>query len=263
MALDRGAPIKIFASAGEVRLVGWDRDSLAFDASVPRSETFTFLGDSHGAKFGVFANGREGAAAPAFLTAYVPRASRVSVKSASASIDGADVSGFFYTVTGPIRLRGSAREIDAQSLAGAVSIVATVPWIRARTANGSLTLRGTVEDVGLATVTGNVDIDAGSVVRLQVQTVDGRVEIAPFAVLPALVDVDTHSGAIGLTLPRTPETGYSVVAQSVRGTIDTSLIATFAGRRGSAFLLRLGRERDSVPKIRLTTFDGPIRVRAR
>ena len=137
-SLQATAAVKIFNPAGSVRLVGWDRDSIVVRGRVARAQRFFFAGSDSGVKLGI--DDTIGGDSPASeLVIYLPRTSRISIKSASADITGTDVSGWFASVTGSIRLAGRATSIEAETMDGNIDLNVVTPWVRSRTGNGSLT----------------------------------------------------------------------------------------------------------------------------
>jgi hypothetical protein len=161
MALDPDASIKAFIPAGSVRVIGWDRDSLVVTGTVAKGARFSFGGGRRGVKFEV-GNGSNGGrrddAPLSRLTVYLPRGSQLSLKSASADIDGTDVSGWFYTVGGRITLRGVASAIEAEAMGGDVTLAVSAPWVRARTGSGAIRLGGRVQDAAASSISGRVEI---------------------------------------------------------------------------------------------------------
>ena len=114
-ALQPTAAFKIWVPAGQVRLIAWDRDSILVRGHVPKSENFYFSGNFAGMKLGVEQNSPRGKAGQSNIVAYVPRRGKFNVKTVTASIDGAGVSGWFYSVSGPIHLSGSATSVEVAS----------------------------------------------------------------------------------------------------------------------------------------------------
>src|SRR5215472_16464505 len=83
-------PLKIYGVAGSVRLVGWDRDSIVV-TSRTRSPKFFFVNDPRGIKTGdvQFSLGVDEAhagadPAPFHFVVYLPKQSRVAVRTTSA-----------------------------------------------------------------------------------------------------------------------------------------------------------------------------------
>src|SRR5215207_6200993 len=88
------AAFKIWIPDGEIRMVGWDRDSLLVRGRVARGDQFFVGGDSTGMKLGVEHPYSDGSGGKSAIVVYLPRQSRVSVKTVTTKIDAANVSGW-------------------------------------------------------------------------------------------------------------------------------------------------------------------------
>ena len=251
------ASFKIWNSAGSVRLVAWDRDSLVIRGRVPSSAQFGFGGSETGMKLVIEGNSNSGTASPADLVIYLPRRGNVSIKTVTADIDAADVSGSYYTVSGSIHLSGSATSIEVESMNGNLDLDVTTPWIRARTGEGHLLLRGKPEDVDAATISGTLDIATTTPLRGQFSSVSGDIHYAGAPATRAIFEFSNHSGAVDLALP--PSAAGTFALSSVVGAIENAFsrvkpVAT--PPRASRFTL--GRGGASVT---VRTFKGVIRLR--
>jgi hypothetical protein len=257
-SLDAAAAVKIFNPAGSIRLVGWDHDSIVVRGRIARGEHFFFAGSASSVKFGI-EDDTTGDSRPSELVVYLPRASRISTKSASADITGSDVSGWFYSVSGSIRLTGSATSIEAETMDGNIDLNAGVPWVRARTGNGSLTLRRSVADADLATIAGALDIATASIRRGRFSSVTGDIRMIGAPPSDALLELSSHEGAVDLLLPRDADGVFDL--SSVSGTIENA----FAGARPTAraalpnraLRVQLG---DGGAHVTVRTFKGSIRL---
>jgi hypothetical protein len=227
-ALDATAAVKIFNPAGSIRLVGWDRDSIVVRGRVARGERFFFGGSASGVKLGIEDATIGADSRPSELVVYLPRASRISAKSASADIAGIDVSGWFYSVTGSIRLAGAATSIEAETMDGSIDLDVAVPWVRARTGNGTLTLRRAAADADLATIAGRLDVVTASIRRGRFSSVTGDIRMIGTPPADALLELSNHEGSVDLLLPR--DAGGVFDLSTVSGTIEN----TFAGARPAA-----------------------------
>src|SRR5690242_11590248 len=92
--------LKMMNPAGPVRLVGWDRDSVVVRGHVAKGEKFYLYGNDSSMKLGFdeHIDGRRNA--PCDVVIYLPKGSKVAVKTVTGEIDASDVSGWFYTVSG-------------------------------------------------------------------------------------------------------------------------------------------------------------------
>jgi hypothetical protein len=224
----------------------------------PRGEQFFFGGDSLGLKFGIDTK-PDGNSSRTSLVAYVPRGIMLSVKTVSGAIEGADVSGWFYSVSGPIRLSGDGKSIEAESMTGDVDLDMTLSWIKARTGGGRLILRGSVEDVDASTIGGTMDIAASSIRRGQFSTVSGDIHFGSPLGTDGIFDFSSHSGNVDLALAS--NVVASVTLSSVEGRIENGFprVRPIAADPRS---MRLSFGRGG-PRVTVRTFRGGIRVRPR
>ena len=234
------AAIKVFLPVGSIRVVGWDRDSLAVRATVAAGSDFFFGGGEQGAKFGVEDRPGGPPAGPTELLISVPKRSHVSIRSVSATIDGRDVSGWFYSVSGRISLGGTASILEVESLTGPVELESRATWVRARTGRARLTVGGAVQDLSASSVSGPITITTTALERARFGSVSGDIRYAGQAIGNAVLDIDNHSGTIELAL--SPRESMTLDLVSVRGAIANEIGATRASAvgDGSSLNLRLG-----------------------
>ena len=256
-------PLKIYNPAGSVRVVGWDYDSVVVRARV-RPTGFFFGTAPTAVKFGVdeFRFGVEeprGAdtARTAALTVYVPKHSQIFVKTASATIDGTDVSGTFYSASGNIQLRGASSNLDVETMTGSVDVNANASWLRARTSSGRLLVRGGVQDVDATTVDGAIDLATSSVYRGRFQSVSGDIRFLGTPLTGSLYEFSNHSGAVDFVLSRNTSGIFEL--SSVSGPIENGFNGVQPVAAGPhSMRLNLGRGESNIT---VRTFKGPIRLR--
>jgi hypothetical protein len=254
-ALTPGAGVKIFVPGGRVHLVGWDKDTLVVRGSVTRGSTFYYGAYRGGVKISVDPD-----SGSATLDVYVPRSSIVSIKAVNADIDATDVSGWFYGVSSRMRLGGTVKNLEAESISGEVTIGVTAPWVRGRTGQGRLTISGHVADVSASTVNGAIDLTTGGLERARVSTVNGNVRFAGDPGTQGLVDIDDYGGRVDLALA--PDMGGECDITTVSGAIVSEIpsvrpVAGAAGR-GQSLALAIGH---GTARVTVRTFKGDVRVR--
>ena len=256
-ALQPTAAFKIWVPAGRIRLVAWDRDSILVRGHVPKSENFYVSGNSAGMKLGVEQNPPRGRAVQSDIVAYVPRRGKFNVKTVTAAIDGEGVSGWFYSVSGPIHLSGSATSVEVESMNGSLDLDVTTPWLRARTGDGHLLLRGAPEDVDASTIAGTLDVAATTVLRGQFGSVSGDIHYVGSPAPGAIFEFSNHSGGVDLLLPQSASGVFAL--SSVVGPIENGFtsVRPIASATHS-MRLSLGRGGSQVT---VRTFKGTIRLR--
>ena len=260
LSADRDISLRIFNLVGSVRVVGWDRDSVAVTGSLGKGQRLAFGGSRRAAKLSPDPQGDAEAAPPSALEVRVPRTARVWVKTSGASITVDGVSGGLdlYTVDGAIVVAGDPRELRAESMDGDVTVRGTPAWARVKTAAGAIALRGGGSDVGLTSVSGSLVLAGGPVERARLETVSGPITMAADMVRGGSYDVESHGGRVELRLP--PTLGVDLEATTLHGTIEgpaaAGLTRTDGGRKLS---LVTG---DAAARVAVRTFKGPIHLLA-
>jgi hypothetical protein len=273
VAVAANASIKVWLPAGSVRLIGWDHDSLVIEGTMAKGETFAFAGAGGSVKMSVgnpWTDVKFGVAdlppgqppRPSTLIAHVPRGSRVNVRTVDASIEGTDVSGWFNSVSGSIRLSGVAQEVQAETMDGSIDLSVSAPWVRTRTASGPLTVAGRAEDLGAATVSGDLTVTTQGLMRGRLESMTGAIIMAALPSAESSIDIDTHSGPVEVRMPA--DLGADFDLTSVAGTITNSLSKQrpAAGRQDRGQTLVFATD-PAGPRIVVRTFKGTISLRRR
>jgi len=251
-----GVGIKIWAGAGSLRLVSWTKDSVVVRGRVPRGLRVGLVGDSDVMKIDATDHASRGNLRPTELVVYLPLGARVSVKTVSASITGASASGWFYSVSGAIRLTGVASSLEVESMSGDIDVDVRAPWVRARTGDGKLSVRGSIDDADLATIGGALDVGAAGLLRGQFASVSGNITFAGAPASGAILDFSNHSGALDLVFPA--NASASLTLSSLTGTIAngfTQVLPTSAPGHTVRLVLGAGDA-----QITARSFKGAIRV---
>ena len=260
--LAAGAPVKVFFPSGRIRIETWNRDSIEVRGRIPRVEQFYLGGDRNGVKLGVEDHPDGSDVRPGDIVLRVPRGSQLSVKTVSAAITGRDVSGWFYSVSGVIRLSGTATSVEAESMAGDVYLDVSVPWERARTGGGRLVVTGAPADLDAATVRGALDVQSAAVMRGRFASVEGDIRYAGVPSTDGVFEFSNHSGAVELVLPRAVSTTLEL--STITGTIENGFTpvraAAGAGGHGGTLRMQLGA---GGSRMTVRTFRGTIRLQPR
>jgi hypothetical protein len=249
--------LKIFVASGSVRLIAWDRDSIVVRGRIASTGHFYFGGRSRsGYKLGVEPKTHGTSEGPADLVINVPRRAELSVKGVDASISADGVGGWFYTVSGAIKLSGDAARIEAESIRGDVDLDVSAMQVRARTGRGHMVVRGSPEDVDVSTVGGPLDIEASSILRGRFGSVTGDIRYAAAPAPGGIFEFSNHAGTVAMLLPRATST--SLQLSSVTGPIQNGFSQVRPVSAGPHDLsVRLGAGEAHVT---VRTFKGAIRL---
>src|SRR5438874_5354676 len=255
-AVTATASVRISGAFAELHIRGWNKDSVAITGTIPADARFDggFLSPiaavSAGAKF--YLETSSGVPAGK-LELRVPQGARVWAKSGSATIDVEGVTGGLdlNIIGGSVHVTGNPHQLTVESMDGAVTVDGSPSWVRLKTATGDIVLSGDSEDAGLTTVSGTIRVPTGRFDRARIESVTGAVDFAGTIARGGSLDVDTHSGAIDLRLPRKLSADFDIA--TVAGAIENLLTKRPAvpGREGR------GQE------IGFTTGNGGARIYAR
>ena len=256
--LNADGAIRIYNNVGSVRVVGWNRDSVAVRGLLGGGNTLHFGGGPGGLK--MFVEGRdERNPAAASIEVMVPFRAKVWVKTASADIDVSGVAGSLdlYVVGGRITVRGNPADVNAEAIDGAITVVGSPGWLRAKSASGDVSFDGSCSDVTLSTVSGKVDADGTGFEKAKFETVTGGIRFAGSFRPGGLVNFDTHSGKIEVGVSPSTPADFDVV--SIAGAIVNRLTSSrpIKGRygRGSELMTATG---GGGTRVAIRSFKGPV-----
>lgn len=238
-AIARDASIRIAGAISSLRIVGWDRDSLAITGTMPAGWRFDggvarpAVGLGRGAKFFVDP-GADVYPTGVVVEMRVPAGARVWAKSGTADMEVAGVTGGLdlNIVGGSVTVTSAPRELNIESMDGNVRVQAGAAWLRVKTATGDIDVRGGSEDAGLSSVSGTIRINDGRYERGKLETVTGDIVYAGAIGFRGSLDLTTHSGAIELRLPPKPD--LELDAATVTGAIENAVTGSrpSPGREG-------------------------------
>jgi lipopolysaccharide export system protein LptA len=244
----------------EVRVIGWERDSLVFSGTVGAGARVDGGVGANGAGAKWFVETPQGsAAAPARLELRVPSRSRVWVKLGSGEVEVTGMRGAIDVniVSGSVTITGDLRELNAEAMDGAITVNGRAEWMRAKTAGGMITISGGGQDVGLTSVSGDVVMHGAALARARIETVTGDVLAAVGLERGGQLTIDSHSGRVELRLP--PKQGSDIDVVTVNGSVTNNLTAARPipgmGARGQELGTSIAGGGRSIT---IRTFKGPV-----
>ena len=124
--LDPDGVVKIWNTAGSVRVIGWDKDSVSVTGTAPPGAFFGGGGRT-GVKLGVETNAGNANEPKSDLVVRVPARARISVKSTVADVEISAFAGQIdaSTIAGRLTIQGTPTEIRAESMSGDVDVTAS------------------------------------------------------------------------------------------------------------------------------------------
>ena len=231
------ASIRVMGSFAELRIRGWNKDSVEVTGTIPADARFDggFLtsekSPSTGAKF--YLETASGVPSGK-LELRVPAGARVWAKSGSATISVDSVAGGLdlNIIGGSVTVRGKPHEVVVESMDGNVLVDGAPSYLRLKTATGDIVVAAGSEDASLTTVSGKITVASGRFERGRLESVTGGILFGGDVAPGGSLDIDTHSGAIDLFVSKTMSADYDIA--TVAGVIENALTSRQAvpGREG-------------------------------
>lgn len=214
--------VRLMAAVGDVRVIGWDRDSVDISGVVPTGTRAELSPGGPNAAMGMkmyVEVPSEKVARDGRLVMRVPRGARVWLKTGSAEIDVTGVTGGLdiNVVGGSITVHGNPRELRAESMDGAVVVDGSPNWLRIKTATGDITVKGG-QDMGASTISGTIRASGGEVERAKLEATTGSISFASLFTPNGSIELESHSGSIDVFLPA--KIDVEVDAATITGAID-------------------------------------------
>jgi hypothetical protein len=246
--LSANGSVEVSNVAGQVTITAWDRDEVEVTGEVGYGQELEF--ESDGAERArirvVERNGRHSRDHDddddhdydydedddeAEIVVRVPAGVRVRANTVSAGITVEDVKG-------ELRLQSVSGDIEASmySAAAEIGTISGTIWLKGHNERAELRLsivsggaevRDVAGDITARTVSGDLEIRAGEVRRVRIDTTSGNVDMRATLAAGGRVEADSTSGDVRLTLCGKPSAEYDLSSFSgdIRGP---------GGRRGEA-----------------------------
>jgi hypothetical protein len=252
LAVDHGVAVRVYNPSGDIRIVGWDRDSVAASAT-PSAGSLVFGGGPAAVKVGLDSIAAAAGGTP--LEVRVPIGARVWVQGGSGT---AEASGDFaelevHTVNGHIRVDGAPRRLTAETVDGDIDVEGHVASTSARTAGGTITLRYIRGDCSATTVSGPIRVGGGDLMRGSFETISGEISYKGRIERGGILQAQSHSGLIELRIP--PETSADFDLTSYQAPVESELGPAASPAKHRRFSINGGSA-----LVTARTFKGAIRV---
>lgn len=199
--LDADGSLRIQVPAGTVRIIAWDRDSVAVHGTIaPGGGGFYGGGRGRAGKMGIDSRDPSGAGPGADLEIRVPARARLWVKTTAASITIEGTLGEVdcISVAGSLRIVGQPKVLSAETMDGVVTIEGAGGVMRIRTGGGNISVRGPGGDITASSVGGTVDVTADKLERARLESVTGSVRFTGNILPGAALETETHSADVVL-----------------------------------------------------------------
>ena len=255
--LDRDGFVRVFSPAGSIRVIGWGIDSVRWGGELAPGQQLFGGGNRRMVKLGP--NGADG---PARLEVRVPAGAKVVIDAGESTVD---IDG----LTGPVEIRGGAGAVHVNGAPVRLTIETVDGNVEigggphrsldVRTAGGAIHVTGARGEMNINSVSGEITLQADSITRGSVTSVNGKVRLFGAVDRTGTLNVESHGGDVDLTLVARP--GFDIVATAIGGSITNSLSRSAPRpiRDGRGFLLETAVG-DGSGTVTVTAFKGTIRL---
>jgi len=259
------ASIRVTGSFATIRIVGWDRDTLAVTATLPPGTWVDGnFGETATPVSGVkmyLAGASETATPSATIELRVPMRARVWAKGSSTTIIAQGVTGGLdlNVIGGAVRVTGNPHELNVESMDGTVTVTGSPDWMRLKTATGDIVVNGGSVDAAASSISGTISVVGGRFERGKFETVTGPLVFAGDAAPTASLDFNTHSGTIEIYAPKFQG---EIDAATMTGTIENGLTPkpAVASRDGRG--QEIGIFAGTGPRYYIRSFKGKILLKS-
>ena len=270
MAASPDGVVEIANVAGDIRVRGTDGDEVELSARLGddvEELIFEREGDvivirvevrnSNGWGWG--GGGNDGSAR---LDIRVPRTNDVRVEAVSSDVSVSGVDGRLdvESVSGDIEIESGATRLDLTTMSGDVNIDGSGQTATASltSVSGDVVARDLGGDIHSTSVSGEVELDLGTVTRLRAQSTSGDVTARAALSADARVEIETVSGEADLGLAGAKDGDYALSTFS--GDLDNCFGPDAERRRYSPGRSLKFRHGDGERDVRMSTMSGSIRL---
>jgi DUF4097 and DUF4098 domain-containing protein YvlB len=255
IAVDSGGRVKIDGRDGRLTVRSWDGARLRVKAQLPAGDVLNMNRTGSFVQVGRVRGQMQGPAVD--VEVWVPKNVVVEIHQREGVVDVAAVDGALeiHGALAAVKVSGGRAPVTVNTSAGAIDVTDSRASLSLTSSAGNISVRSTSGDVMAQTNAGRVTLANLASARVFATTMRGDVELRGTHARAADVTLDSHSGAVTITLVEGADA--TVRARSISGTI-LGRGARFAQREGLHELVVGGGS----ATIRATTFSGPIRVTA-
>lgn len=261
--LNLGGTVDLSLLSGKITVRGWELPDVKVVAST-ESGALRFDATSNRVTLRVEQE-REGGRSrgDASYDVSVPRGTRLRLQAASGTVTASGSEGEISatTVSGAIDVSGGRRQVTLESVSGPIKASQLAGELEAQNVSGSVRAENVSGRVEAWTVNGAIRLIDVRSNDIRAETVGGDIVYAGRVATGGTYDFESHSGAIRLTIPRSPGVQFRI--ETVSGAVQTDFPIQTApaegGRKGGRVEFTFG---DGRAKVTARTFSGRILIKS-
>jgi hypothetical protein len=261
---DPKGEVQITNVAGEVHVLGWDRNEVQVQAELGSDvERLDFRRDGRLTIIRVQLNDEHHHGADTDLQVRVPRESAVNINTVSADQTIEQVRGFqkLQAVSGSIDTQIWSGECEATTVSGEVTVKANDAGapLRINTISGDVRLMGGTRELDLSTVSGDLEVRVAELGRARIKTTNGTLDLSSKLARDARVEAEGINGEMRMMFEGAVDADFDI--ETFNGEIDNCFgpKAKSAHQYGPGNELRF-REGGGTANVRIKTLNGEVQL---
>jgi|SRR5581483_2497299 len=225
---------------GNVRVTGWNQNRVQVDGTLGSgAKPLQITGDTRALEIKVESAGGSGwfgnndNMGPTSLDVHVPHSAALEVHVVSAPVDIDGLNSRSITagsVSGRVHLGVRAAAVKVDSVSGDVDLSGSARSFEAQTVSGDVQAATLSGNANVQTVSGAVLLRAGSMNKVNLGTVSGRIQLDGAVAPDAAWKIDTMSGDVRLNLPS--DVSARIRADTFSGDLHSDFGKTVSSEHG-------------------------------
>jgi DUF4097 and DUF4098 domain-containing protein YvlB len=245
--------------SGSIEVAGWNNNEVTVTGMMDdKVERLDFGCDNNRVRVKVILPERKNKAGAADLKITVPAGSSVDVRTVTAGIrvDGVRGALSLDSVTGDIKATGQPDSVEVKSVTGDVAILAVTQTVEAQSVSSNINLKGIRSRVKASTTSGDIEVGDANVSDGSFHSVSGDIRFDGSLSSGARLKIESLSGRIEATLPRSISAEFNVSTFSGEISNDFGQTPQKTSRYGPGEKLIFSTGSDA--RISLESFSGPV-----
>jgi DUF4097 and DUF4098 domain-containing protein YvlB len=259
--IDAKATVSIENIAGEIIILGWDKNEAHLTGELGKSVEELEINASKSSLQITVINRDERNIDSTDLKLMVPNKASVDVSVVSGDIDISGLDNEKLTassVSGDVEVNVTSQRVSIESVSGDVEFSGQTARISAESVSGDIDLSGISGEIAATTVSGDMELQAGSVDSGKLETVSGDILMKSEISGNGKLTAESMSGDVIIMLPASQSGLFK--AQSFSGRIHTDFGSVEHAKHGPGSHLK-HVEGSSGAEIRVESFSGDIKLK--
>jgi len=259
--INANASISIENIAGEIVIEGWDKNEAWLTGELGNSVEELEISASKSSLQIEVVNRNQRNINGTELKLMIPNGANVEASAVSADITVSGLNNEKVTassVSGDVEVEAISQRVSIESVSGEVEFSGNTARISAESVSGDVVLSGVSGDIAATTVSGEMEIDAGVIESVRLETVSGDITVSGEISANGKLRAESMSGDVEVEVPGSQSGTFK--AESFSGRISTDFGSVKKEKHGPGSHLK-HVEGNGGAVIHVESFSGNIRLK--